>query len=377
MCVLIFQLPHEGAYGTEDSPQKTESVSFFCLFLRLLFTRGIYPAHRALFLNGAMSYLSALFWFLFLSASTVAALTEAFFEPDYFPTKFSLFPQWPVWNPEWALILLGSTAVVLFLPKLLGAVHILVHQRRGRNFGGGGKLLLGVAAEAILSALFAPIRMVFHSKFVFMTLLGHRVGWGGQSRSDRGTGWLEALRFHGVGMILGFFWGAGVFLINPSFFWWLTPVLLALVLSVPLSVVFSRADAGRKFRRSGLFLIPEEIDPPPELVWLRSRLDESQRVSSPLGIARGDGFRRAVVDPAVHALHLSLLRGERKVSQPIAERRRQLAEKALSQGPDSLNDGEKKALLSDPACLRALHQAVWEFPGEDHAVRWGLVQPRA
>jgi membrane glycosyltransferase len=148
-----------------------------------------------------------------------------------------------------------------------------------------------------------------------------------------------------------------------------------LVLSVPLSVYFSRADAGRKFRRSGLFLIPEEIDPPPELAWLRSRLDESQRVSSPLGIARGDGFRRAVVDPAVHALHLSLLRGERKVAPPIAERRRQLMEKALNQGPDSLNDGKKKALLSDPACLRALHQAVWELPGEDHSIRWGLASP--
>jgi membrane glycosyltransferase len=140
-------------------------------------------------------------------------------------------------------------------------------------------------------------------------------------------------------------------------------------------VYFSRADAGRKLRRSGLFLIPEEIEPPQELVWLKSRLQETQTAASPLAIARGDGFRRAVVDPGVHALHLSLLRGERKVSQPIAERRRQLAEKALKQGPDSLKDEEKKTLLFDPAALRALHRSVWEIPDEEHAIRWGLASP--
>ncbi len=344
--------------------------------LRLLFTRGIFPAHRALFLNGAMAYLSALFWFLFLAASTVAALAETLAEPDYFPNKFSLFPHWPVWRPEWAVILLAATAVILFLPKLLGAVYVLIHRSRGRAFGGAGKVLLGVCAELIFSSLFAPIRMLFHSKFVFLTLLGQRVGWGMQSRSDRGTGWLEALRFHALELILGIIWGAVVVWINPGFFWWLTPILFSLVLAIPLSVYSSRSAAGRMFRRAGLFLIPEELAPPQELVWLRNRLQETQGTVSPLAIARADGFRRALVDPRVTSLHLALLRAERKVSPAIAARRRNLREKALRQGPDSLTGAEKTVLLSDPASLCALHQSVWALTDEDQARAWGLLAPR-
>jgi membrane glycosyltransferase len=79
-----------------------------------------------------------------------------------------------------------------------------------------------------------------------------------------------------------------------------------------------------------------------------------------------------VVDPAIHALHVSLLRGERKVAQPIAARRGILREKALNLGPDSLAGAEKKTLLSDPACLRALHIEVWELHDEIRAKNWGL-----
>jgi membrane glycosyltransferase len=340
--------------------------------MRLLFTRGIFPAHRALFLNGAMSYVSALFWFVFLGASTVAAMAEALSVPNYFPRKFSLFPHWPVWRPEWALILLGMTAVILFLPKLLSAVYILFHQRRARDFGGGGKLLLGVLAEAIFSSLFAPIRMMFHSKFVIMTLLGQKVGWGTQSRSDQGTGWLEAFRFHGVELALGVLWGTGVYWINPSFFWWLAPILLSLVLSIPLTVYFSRSDAGLKFREAGLFLIPEEIHPPEELVWLRNHLRDTQVSTRVLSIERGDGFRRAVVDPAIHTLHLSFLGENARVSESIAQRRRQLRKKALVQGPDCLTHKEKMALLSDHLSMRALHCGVWELQEEGLARAWGL-----
>jgi membrane glycosyltransferase len=215
--------------------------------------------------------------------------------------------------------------------------------------------------------------MMFHSRFVFLTLLGQQVGWGTQSRSDRGTGWLEAFRFHGVELTLGLLWGTVVFRINPSFFWWLTPILLSLVLSIPLTVYFSRVDYGRKFRKAGLFLIPEELEPPRELVWMRRHLKEVQASSaSPLPFPRKDGFRRAVVDPGILDLHLSLLREKPRVSQPIAARRREVREKALREGPAGLTSGEKKTLLSDGACLLALHREVWALRDEELARKWGL-----
>ena len=37
-------------------------------------------------------------------------------------------------------------------------------------------MLLGVAGETVLSMLLAPIRMICHSRFVLMTLLGWGTG---------------------------------------------------------------------------------------------------------------------------------------------------------------------------------------------------------
>ena len=103
--------------------------------LRLVFSRGIFPGHRALFLNGVMSYGSALLWFLFLALSTAEAVTEALVQPDYFTPAKSLFPIWPVWNPWPALSLLAGTALVLFLPKVCALLLTLLKGRR-KQFGG-------------------------------------------------------------------------------------------------------------------------------------------------------------------------------------------------------------------------------------------------
>jgi len=335
--------------------------------MRLLFAKGLFPAHRALFLHGAMAYVSALLWFLFLSLSTAEAIYEVVREPVYFPAGRSLFPQWPVWHPQWALTLLATTAVILFLPKLLSVLVIII-KGGARAFGGVLRLLVSVMTEVIFSTLFAPIRMLFHSKFVFVTLLGQQVGWGSQQRSDFGTGWAEAARFHGAGTAMALLWGTLLFLVNRSFFWWNMPVFIPVILSIPLSVWSSRASLGRSFRRFGLFITPEETSPPPEL----QSLEEKEESHSSLPMEHEAGFVRAVVDPTVNVLHRSLLRRERTVSLAVANRRQQLQEKALTGGPQSLSVKEKKELLYDPRCLEELHRKVWELTDRVQAARWRL-----
>jgi len=166
---------------------------------------------------------------------------------------------------------------------------------------------------------------MFHSKFVFVTLMGQQVGWGGQQRSDLGTSWGEALRLHGAGTAFAFVWAAVLFLVNRSFFWWNTPIFIPLLLSIPFSVWSSRASMGRAFRRMGLFVIPEEVSPPPVLQCLENILQGEKSLSLPR-IPDGQGFARAVADPQVNLLHRSLLRTQRKVSPAIANRRRELLE---------------------------------------------------
>ena len=90
--------------------------------IRLLLARRIRFIHRVLFLNGAMAYVSALLWLIFLSLSSAEAISQALWGPDYFPIAGGLFPDWPIWNLGWALTLLTTTFVVLLMPKILSVV---------------------------------------------------------------------------------------------------------------------------------------------------------------------------------------------------------------------------------------------------------------
>jgi membrane glycosyltransferase len=340
--------------------------------LRLIFSRGIFPAHRILFLNGAMAYFSALLWLIFITLSTTKAVLEVILPPVYFPKGRSLFPQWPVWEPGWALILLSSTLLILFLPKLLSFVLVTVRQRQGALFGGGFKLLLSMCAEIVISTLLAPIRMLAHSKFVFITLIGKKITWNPPPREENSTQWKQAWHFHCKGMFLAALWAVSLFFLNRSFFWWLSPILIPLIFSVPLSVWTSRIDLGQQSRRLGLFLTPDELKPSREILVLDEyarRHGGNDRASFE---RREDGFVRAVIDPQVAALHLALRRGRRKLAAPIAERRHGLVQKALHYGPGGLRRDEKMELLTDPSCLCELHQLVWELPKGDAAQRWGL-----
>lgn len=341
--------------------------------IRIAFAKGLLSAHRALFLHGAMSYGSSLLWFVFITLSTVAAITEAFRTPVYFSQDRALFPDWPVWHPQWALTLLGTTAVILFMPKLFSVLLILLKKGQVAQYGGRVRLLLSMGIEVFLSALFAPVRMLFHSKFVFITLLGRQVSWGPQQRSDLGTPWLEAIRFHGFGTLLAIVWAATLFVLNRSFFWWNSPIFIPVILSIPLSVWSSRASVGRSFRRLGLLLIPEEVNQPPELQSLeRSLASEPRNFASSL---HAGGFVKAVVHPLVNALHLALLRNKpRNITQAIASGRSGLLEKALSQGPPALSPKEKRIILYDPLMLRELHQRVWETPDDRIARLWKVAK---
>ena len=340
--------------------------------LRLLFIKGLCPAHRAMFLNGAMAYLTALFWLLFLIICTIEAVYHELVTPAYFTETISLFPDWPVWRPERSMALLFITVIILFLPKPLAFLLHVLRKGSARSMGGAFKLMLSILTEILLSALFAPVRMLFNSKFVLLTLMGKQVGWGAQSRQETGTPWQVAISFHWGSTVLGLVWGIATFIINRTFFWWITPVLTGLILAIPLSVLTSRSSIGRAFRARGLLVIPEELNPPPELEWIRSIQQKLGELDVSLGVREPNGFVRAVVEPFVNELHIRLAGTRRAPSFKIGKRRQALQDKALLKGPGSLTPSEKIELLYDPERMAALHKAVWELPDRSLAATWGL-----
>ncbi len=339
--------------------------------LRLVPTEGFFGAHRALFLNGIMSYVSALLWLCFLILSTAEAIINALRPPEYFPTAHRLFPLWPVWRPDWALALLAVTGMILFVPKILSVLLIVFKGRNARAYGGAIRLSLSAFLEVLLSSLFAPIRMLFHSKFVIQNLLGRTVSWRSQGRGDAETGWLEAIRHHGLDTVFATAWGTTLYLLNPDYFWWVTPIIGALILSIPLSVLASRVSLGERARAWGLFLIPEETEPPLELRDLEVNLQRAQQHSEALPHAELDGFVRAAVDPYVNALHQALLGPPRRLRPRIREQRQALLRRAIAEGPASLGLRERQIVLSDAELVQRLHASLWRLPDRQLAARWG------
>jgi membrane glycosyltransferase len=339
--------------------------------LRLLFTEGLFGAHRALFLNGVFSYVSAALWFGFLSLSTVAAIDNVLRKPDYFPHGPSLFPEWPVWRPDWALSLMSVVAVLLFLPKVLAILLIWLKRRDSRQYGGLIRLTLSTVLEVVTSSLLAPIRMAFHTRFVLTNLMGRTVTWSTTGRDDADTSWGQALRSHGFDALIASLWGALLYWLNPSYFWWVTPIVGALILSVPVSVLLSRVTLGDLTRRLGLFRIPEEVDPPQELRDLHELEAEAERRDAMLPPAERSGFVRAIVDPYVNAIHRWLLRGGRRMGESLRAERRALIERAIADGPSSLTMRERRVLMMDPEATDELHARVWAIPDRAHAAPWG------
>jgi membrane glycosyltransferase len=324
--------------------------------VRLFLERGLHPAHRAVFMTGVMAYLSSPLWFIFLVLATALLAVHTLGVPQYFVHPYQLFPVWPEWRPERAIALFSTTATLLFLPKLSAALLIWI--RGAREYGGARRLLDSVLGEILYSSLLAPIRMLFHTQFVSRALAGWNVQWKSPARDDAHTTWGEALRRHGWHTLLGVAWAAGVYWLNPSYLWWLAPIVGALIVSIPLSVYSSRVSLGRRLWDH--FLIPEELHPPREIL----RVEEILGQTKP-----APGFAAAVVDPAVNAMACATAVPRTGSGDKLRREPLRAAERALAEGPEGLPATQKLLLLSDPIVLAHLHQEVRRHPQRARA--WG------
>jgi membrane glycosyltransferase len=260
--------------------------------LGLLPARGFHWLSRIHLLTGVLSYVTSPLWLAILALSSTAVCLDEIHGHQYFVPGFpTLFPTWPEYRDPEVAALLSLTLGVLFMPKVLGTALALLTPGLRRGFGGAGRLLASVLLEQVFSTLLAPAMMMFHTAFVLTTLAGKPVSWQAQDRGDRGIGLREALACHKWHLLLGLVWGAVILFIAPRYIWWLLPVLAGLILCVPLTMLTSRASLGRRARRAGLLLTPEECQMPGELESLEQAVSEeaSQIERQRLALLSGAG----------------------------------------------------------------------------------------
>src|SRR3546814_16734801 len=103
---------------------------------------------------------------------------------------------------------------LLFLPKLLAALLLIVQHKVVRPYGGRLRLFISLIIEMLFSALLAPIRMLFHTQYVVSALLGISVVWKSPPRDDTAKPWSPAAIRHGGGTLLGLAWLGLVYWLN-------------------------------------------------------------------------------------------------------------------------------------------------------------------
>ncbi|HEU5293784.1 MAG TPA: glucans biosynthesis glucosyltransferase MdoH [Burkholderiaceae bacterium] len=207
---------------------------------RLVAEPGWRAAHRMMFSVGALSYLVAPLWLIFIAlglASGGPALGDA-----------------ALW-----LLTLG----LLLLPRVLG-VGVIVWRREAAAFGGVLRLVSGALLELVLSSLQAPLRMLAHCLYVLGALTGLKLEWKSPPRGENALGWADASRRVGALIALPLAIGFGV--LRRALVIAMAPMLLPLTLAVPFTVLTGHPRAGRMVARLGLMRTPEEASPPRPLL---------------------------------------------------------------------------------------------------------------
>jgi len=250
------------------------------------------------FLLGATAYISSLIWLSMLALSTIDAVTRALNSDVYFNRAYQLFPTWQIAKTELIDSLLYLTIIILLLPKLMGVIVTLVHRKQ--RFGGALKLILGSVIETVFAIIVAPLMMVFHAYFVVCVFLGKKVKWDAQPREGRMVPWKEAFSYTLLSSLIAIVWGSVAYYFTPVFFWWLSPILLGLILAAPIVRYSSSIKLGVKLRKWGIFLCPSEVDNDATLAALKVHLKEI-----------------AVPPAGRYSTAIPLLPQEHKVTMPI------------------------------------------------------------
>ena len=309
---------------------------------------GLHPLSRFHLLSGIMSYLASPLWFLFIVTGLAAALQGKLQLPVYFFPERTPYPIWHVMDPELAATLLAVTMAILLAPKLFGWLAVASSSDRARRFGGRWRVLCSVLGETVYSALSAPAQMLLQTRFVWEVLWGSDSGWKTQARDDRGLPFSLCWSRHRHHAMVGIVLAGAAWYVYPGLLAWMLPALLGMVIAAPVSCIGSWVSAGHAARRWGLFLTPEELEPPPVL----KRLAATEPVSLPAGT----GFDHVLGDANAAALHLALLEqhppGE--LTAPMALARCRVEDASMETLGTVIDRGLHAAALADRRTVELL-----------------------
>ena len=238
----------EGSY--EESPPTLEDLSARdrrwaqgnLQHLKLIGARGFDPVSRAHIFAGVMGYASALLWFSLILVSATLAWID---KPNGAPAAGGM---------DISLLLL--TTLIVLSPKWLALILWAMGKLPGWERQPG--FLAGLFAEAIVSAITAPIMMISQAQAVIAPFLGRDAGWRPQARvaiagASNGNRFVPQLV---AGLAL-----CATMLVNAGFAAWTLPVAASLLFAGLIAAGLAYAPRRRSWLWRAM-ATPEDLRPP-------------------------------------------------------------------------------------------------------------------
>jgi membrane glycosyltransferase len=254
-------LPQEGGSWDENPPTVLEFIRRdlrWCQgniqYLKLLGEPGLYIVSRFQLVWAILMFLSIPAWPVIIGLLPVIASNSM--PAANYPSTLAAF--------------LYVTFLMMHLsPKLAGLLEVFANGT-ARRHGGRTRLMVSAVLEIMFSFLLGAISTIRISIFMAGLAFGKTVRWAGQSRDAHGVGWKAAF----LAMWPQCLAGAAVFgslcFLSPKLLMFSLPLTAGYLLAVPFAVITASPRLGRLFQRAGLCGIPEDFDPPREIVAARA-----------------------------------------------------------------------------------------------------------
>jgi len=223
-------------------------------YVHLLSLPGLKLMNRYQLTLAIFMFLGSPAWIVMLVLTTLALS---------FTTNASDFAQSTA-----SFTLLIFALLMWFMPKITGALDVLLRKEERSRFGGGWRFGLSVSLEMLFSLLMMPITWFNHTIFIVGLLFGKKAGWTAQTRDDHTIGLKDAIKQFWPHTLLGLVLSGLLLATHPKVLPYALIFYTGLLLAIPLAVITAQPWLGRWMMSRGLLSLPEEINPPAALMAL-------------------------------------------------------------------------------------------------------------
>ena len=237
-------------------------------YIQLLGLKGLKPMSRFQLAWAVLMFIAIPAWTLMIALSPLVA-ADALTIAD-FPVSLA------------AALYVGFLLMYLS-PKIAGLADIALSRGGIRRYGGPVRFVLGAALELVFSFLQGAVSTIRTTIFMVGLVFGLKVRWSGQTRDAHGLSFGRALGALWPQALFGGLLCSALYAVSPVTLAWSLPLTAGYLLAIPFAMLTASPAMGRLLAKAGICGIPEEFDPPAEVM----ALGRTQPFGAELG--RGSG----------------------------------------------------------------------------------------